>query len=340
MRAGSVSRSCTLALIAVGHVYALLPNATTPAPGPFDALKVGDQRRFEAPQDWQKPETSIQSEPAVSSSSSEQATAAALETPEPVIDLVAPASTPLPPSPPLPIVSTRQESDPDLLEFPSFAQWKERHLAHAASAAVKDLHHQTHKKRTNHSHDSRQQPAKSANHGSGGSEEHEPIADIGKARAADAIGEPVSIAEDGATLSMTPSTEYQRVVHPVPHAGTNDPVLDPLISLKDRTNYASFDCSATLIRASKKTKSASAILSSKKDRYMLTPCTASEKFVIIELCDEIQIDTVVLANLEFFSSMFKSFRVKAGTSYPESTGTWQELGTFRASNVRGLQVRE
>lgn len=71
---------------------------------------------------------------------------------------------------------------------------------------------------------------------------------------------------------------------------------------------------------------------------MLTPCASKEQFVIVELCDEIQIDTIVLANLEFFSSMFKVIRVTGGTAYPESAGTWQELGTFRASNVRGMQV--
>ena len=130
----------------------------------------------------------------------------------------------------------------------------------------------------------------------------------------------------------------KRILPALPHSGSGDPLLDPLISLGDRTNYASFDCSATLIRSSKNTKSASAILSSKKDRYMLTPCSSKEKFVIIELCDEIQIETIVLANLEFFSSMFKIFTVKAGTAYPESAGTWHELGTYRASNVRGMQV--
>lgn len=73
---------------------------------------------------------------------------------------------------------------------------------------------------------------------------------------------------------------------------------------------------------------------------MLTPCAEKEKYVIVELCDEIQIDNIVLANLEFFSSMFKMFRVSGGTAYPESAGTWNEIGTFRASNARGMQVRE
>jgi hypothetical protein len=140
---------------------------------------------------------------------------------------------------------------------------------------------------------------------------------------------------DSSALSNAPP-----IVHPLPDTGTSLP-SDPLPPLRSRTNYASFDCSALIHRSSPFTRSASAILSDSKDRYMLTPCSAEEKFVIIELCDEVEIDTLVLANYEFFSSTFKLFRVRVSANYaggPAGSG-WTDLGIFRASNVRGLQVR-
>ncbi|GAA98991.1 uncharacterized protein L969DRAFT_51228 [Mixia osmundae IAM 14324] len=132
------------------------------------------------------------------------------------------------------------------------------------------------------------------------------------------------------------------LVHPLPDLPTTDP-LSPLRKLASRTNYASFDCAAAVHRSSKQTKGASSILREAKDRYMLTPCKTPNKFVIIELCEAIEIDTLVLANYEFFSSMFKLFSVKVTDRLAVSTGDtdseqWINLGTFRARNVRGLQI--
>ncbi|KAK9895180.1 hypothetical protein P389DRAFT_180779 [Cystobasidium minutum MCA 4210] len=227
-------------------------------------------------------------------------------------------------------------------EFPSYAEWKERHLAAgivAGSQAAKDGREHRSKKQTvtsNVNDSAKHDDKKLANQlHTSSDKKQEPHSD----RLDDLWSDQnvqVSNEEEEGTTAL--AAHRQRIFHPVPHAGTGDPTLDPLIALRDRTNYASFDCSATLIRSSKSTKFASAILSSKKDRYMLTPCAQKEKYVIVELCDEIQIDNIVLANLEFFSSMFKMFRVSGGTAYPESAGTWNEIGTFRASNARGMQV--
>jgi hypothetical protein len=73
-----------------------------------------------------------------------------------------------------------------------------------------------------------------------------------------------------------------------------------------------------------------------KDQYLLNKCSA-DKFVIINLCEEILIDTIVLANFEFFSSTFKDFRVYVANTYP--TKDWQLLGQWQAKNTRDLQVR-
>jgi hypothetical protein len=108
------------------------------------------------------------------------------------------------------------------------------------------------------------------------------------------------------------------------------------IPLTDRFNYASTDCSARVHTAHKSAKSSSSILSSKKDRYMLSPCNEKEQFVVVELCDDIRIDTVQLANYEFFSGVFKEFTVSVAKTYTEG---WVVAGTYRAKNIRGVQVR-
>ncbi|TFL01233.1 UNC-like C-terminal-domain-containing protein, partial [Pterulicium gracile] len=121
--------------------------------------------------------------------------------------------------------------------------------------------------------------------------------------------------------------------------------------LIDRFNYASLDCSARVHSAHKGAKSASAILSSKRDRYMLSPCGTSnanahgigmngnEKghFVVVELCDDIRIDTVQLANFEFFSGVFKDVTISAAKTHPVGKEGWTGAGVYRAKNVRGVQ---
>ena len=141
------------------------------------------------------------------------------------------------------------------------------------------------------------------------------------------------IAPETAASSSTSLSPIQ----PLPNVGTGEE-NDPLLPLKDRSNYAAFECAAMVHRSSRKTKGASSILVEKKDRYMLTPCSADPKFVEVELCDEIQIDTIVLANFEFFSSMFKHFKASCSVNYPGAPDEWHDLGTFRARNVRGVQV--
>ncbi|CAE6476933.1 unnamed protein product [Rhizoctonia solani] len=136
-----------------------------------------------------------------------------------------------------------------------------------------------------------------------------------------------------------------------PTAGVLVPVIDTtggpeIITVPDffptegRFNYASMDCSARVHSADKSMKSASSILSSKKDKYMLAPCSAKNKDIIVELCDDIRVDTVQLANFEFFSGVFKDIAIfLARANNPHSHRlTWVPAGVFRAKNVRGVQT--
>ncbi|KAF8589465.1 hypothetical protein K439DRAFT_1628693 [Ramaria rubella] len=139
------------------------------------------------------------------------------------------------------------------------------------------------------------------------------------------------------------------VVAPAAPSGEGDSSLPPVteavsvlsphfrVPLTDRFNYASLDCSARVHSSHRAARSPSAILSSKKDRYMLSPCSTAPNFVVVELCDDIRIDTVQLANFEFFSGVFRDFKVSVAQTYSSDGNGWIEAGTYRAKNIRGVQ---
>jgi len=113
------------------------------------------------------------------------------------------------------------------------------------------------------------------------------------------------------------------------------------VPLTDRFNYASVDCSARVHTAqpAAAAKSASNILSSQRDRYMLSPCGATARFVVVELCEDVRIDTVQLANFEFFSGVFREFTVSVAKTYVAADAEgWTVVGTYVGKNVRGVQV--
>ena len=106
----------------------------------------------------------------------------------------------------------------------------------------------------------------------------------------------------------------------------------------ERFNYASFDCAATVLKTNGECKGPSSVLVENKDTYMLNVCTSKNKFLIVELCNDILIDTIVLGNFEFFSSTFRTFRVSISDRYPVKLDKWKELGNFEAQNTRGIQA--
>ncbi|KAE8382038.1 UNC-like C-terminal-domain-containing protein [Aspergillus bertholletiae] len=107
---------------------------------------------------------------------------------------------------------------------------------------------------------------------------------------------------------------------------------------KERFNYASFDCAATVLKTNPECKGSSSVLVENKDSYMLNECRAKNKFLVLELCDDILVDTVVLANYEFFSSIFHTFRLSVADRYPAKTDQWRELGIYEARNTREIQA--
>lgn len=100
-------------------------------------------------------------------------------------------------------------------------------------------------------------------------------------------------------------------------------------------NYASASKGAKVLAYNKEAKGASNILSRDKDKYLRNPCSAEEKFVVIELSEETLVDTVEVANFEHHSSNLKDFELLGSPIYP--TDTWTKLGNFTAVNVRHAQ---
>ncbi|CCT69009.1 uncharacterized protein FFUJ_07943 [Fusarium fujikuroi IMI 58289] len=106
---------------------------------------------------------------------------------------------------------------------------------------------------------------------------------------------------------------------------------------KERFSYSSFDAGATILKTSPGARNAKAILVENKDSYLLFECSAKEKWFIVELSDDVYIDTVVLANFEFFSSMIQTFTVSVSDRYPVKRDEWKQIGVFQAENSRAIQ---
>ncbi|TAQ84155.1 hypothetical protein B7494_g7529 [Chlorociboria aeruginascens] len=113
---------------------------------------------------------------------------------------------------------------------------------------------------------------------------------------------------------------------------------DAGITCKERFSYASFDAGATILKTHPEAKNAKAVLIENKDSYMLSECAAENKFLIVELSEDIWIDTLVLANYEFFSSMIRTFRVSVSDRYPVKMEKWKDLGIYEARNSREIQA--
>lgn len=107
---------------------------------------------------------------------------------------------------------------------------------------------------------------------------------------------------------------------------------------KHRFNFASLDCAATIVKTNPEASGASSILNENKDKYLLNPCSVPNKFVITELCQDILVEEVAIANYEFFSSTFNKLRFSVSDRYPVAKNGWTVLGEFNAENSRDLQV--
>lgn len=100
-------------------------------------------------------------------------------------------------------------------------------------------------------------------------------------------------------------------------------------------NYAAASKGAKILAHNKEVKGVQSILDKDQDKYLRNPCSAEEKFVVIELSEETLVDTVAIANFEHYSSNLKDFELFSSLVYP--TDDWVLLGNFTAGNVKHVQ---
>ncbi|XP_077224316.1 acyl-CoA isoform X2 [Tasmannia lanceolata] len=100
-------------------------------------------------------------------------------------------------------------------------------------------------------------------------------------------------------------------------------------------NYASATKGAKVLAFNKEANGASNILHKNKDKYLRNPCSAKDKFVVIELSEETLVDTIEIASFEYYSSSLKGLELLSSLAYP--TDSWVKLGNFTAGSGKHKQ---
>ncbi|KAI1990163.1 hypothetical protein LOZ53_003308 [Ophidiomyces ophidiicola] len=260
---------------------------------------------------------------------------------EPVLDVpIAASSTPTIGPKPDPELDT--ESPLDNSKFLSFEDWKKKNLAKAGQSA--DNVRGNRQGSASSEKRRRSRPGEINNALESLGEEGEIELAFGDFTPGSSDVPPLGGKDDNGPSSTsegekspTESAEGDSQADGVTRRGPNRR-KDAGTTCKERFNYASFDCAATVLKTNRECTGSSSVLIENKDSYMLNECRAKDKFVILELCDDILVDTIVLANYEFFSSIFRTFRVSVSDRYPTKPDKWKELGTYEAANTRGVQV--
>lgn len=97
--------------------------------------------------------------------------------------------------------------------------------------------------------------------------------------------------------------------------------------MSNRKNFASKDSGATILQKSAGVKNPKAILSANKDEYLILPsCKEDEKYsLIINMSEDVTIDTIVISNHEDFSDNLSEIELKGSIDYPPEK--WVRLGS-------------
>lgn len=97
-------------------------------------------------------------------------------------------------------------------------------------------------------------------------------------------------------------------------------------------NYAHKSAGAIVLEKSSSFKGTSNLLTSDDDKYAISPCSISPRYVVIGLSEDILVKKVVLANFERYSSHIKDFQILGSQAYPV-TSKWHDLGTYTAASA-------
>ncbi|GJQ11566.1 hypothetical protein GpartN1_g3357.t1 [Galdieria partita] len=106
---------------------------------------------------------------------------------------------------------------------------------------------------------------------------------------------------------------------------------------QDGFNFASVDAGARILAANRGSTGAKNILHEDKDKYMLSPCKHN-RWVVIELSEEILLKRVEVANFEYFSSFPKNLVLLGSQRFP--TDKWILLQVAAFNQTRDIQCFE
>jgi hypothetical protein len=124
----------------------------------------------------------------------------------------------------------------------------------------------------------------------------------------------------------------------LPFSNTSNivPLHSKKVIAKSKFNYASLECAAQIIACSENCSKAKAILNLNKDQYASFKTFSNQtSFLIVQLCHEIQIEQISLANYEFFSGTFEKFQLFASEAPDQE---WIALGEFDLQLSKQLQT--
>lgn len=134
-------------------------------------------------------------------------------------------------------------------------------------------------------------------------------------------------------------SEFEEIEIVVEGSTTNKTVVVPKQKRKkklaNKKNYASPNCGAKVVAANSEAQNKNSILTEDKDAYMLIPCNI-KAFVVVELCERIQLDSIDFANFEMFSSTPKRFTIHVSSRFP--TRDWVHVDEFDATTGREVQT--
>ncbi|MDP2437944.1 MAG: hypothetical protein Q8P67_19555 [archaeon] len=109
----------------------------------------------------------------------------------------------------------------------------------------------------------------------------------------------------------------------------------PAAAFKKRVNFASASCGAKILGANPEADDPSNILMGAEDRYLLNSCER-DKWVAVELCEEVMIDTVRFGNLEYFSSIPRAVDLYSSRTAAALDEDWSFIATLVAPNERQI----
>ncbi|KAL4493480.1 hypothetical protein ABPG72_007488 [Tetrahymena utriculariae] len=103
--------------------------------------------------------------------------------------------------------------------------------------------------------------------------------------------------------------------------------------INKKNNFASLYGGASIIEKNEGSLNTKSILDDNIDKYMLNKCSTKNKYIVVSLKEDININGFAIINKEFYSSNVKDIVVYGSNEYPIEMQEWVQLGEFRLENI-------